>query len=124
MKAMQCEKCGGHINPSTLRCEYCGTQYEDDGMGRLYITRFDPKMDVLCSNVSFDWDFVSSNDDLKRISEYAIKEISNKIAESIIPYLDIKSNEDPLRCQTTIEARLRVIRPDQRFDNGRICNGF
>lgn len=124
MKAMQCEKCGGHINPSTLRCEYCGTQYEDDGLGRLYITRFDPKMDVLCSNVSFDWDFIGSEEDLNMASEYAIKEVSYKIAKSIIPYLDIKTIEDPMRRKTNIHARLRVIRPDQRYDNGRICNGF
>ena len=124
MKAMQCEKCGGHINHSTLRCEYCGTQYEDNGMGTLYITRFDPKMDVLCSNVSFDWAFISSEEDLKTVSEYAIKEVSSKIAESIIPYLNIESREDPLSRRTIVEARLRVIRPDQRYDNGRICNGF
>lgn len=30
MKEYRCKYCGGHINPRTMKCEYCDTQYKQE----------------------------------------------------------------------------------------------
>lgn len=31
--ALMCKNCGAHLNPTTLKCEYCDTQYVIEGKG-------------------------------------------------------------------------------------------
>lgn len=37
MKALRCSACGANINKNTNKCEYCGTQYEDQKDNKIII---------------------------------------------------------------------------------------
>lgn len=117
VKKYECTQCGGNINPATMTCEYCGSKFKRDADDRpIFISKFDPKMDVLKAQVIIPNETVYYMG-AKEASQVAMHELVDKITESISQYLDILVETDLMHNTRILSGKLRIIRPDTRFYN-------
>lgn len=114
MKELKCKNCGGRVDPNTLRCEYCGTQYARDRSNVLRVETFPAKVDVLCSEVVFP-EYMFLCDDPEPVTEYAVKSLCHSFTERLLPYMEIKDMHDPATLERHLKAYLRVARPGAKF---------
>ena len=77
LKELTCKNCGGRINPVTMRCEYCGTQYEER-MDRIVFVS-DRQAEVLRAAVLINDEMIHLMGE-ETVSKYAIDEIALKLA--------------------------------------------
>lgn len=117
LEVMKCQSCGGTINPSSLRCEYCGTQYErkiEKGITH-YIQTCPAQIHKLATQVEIE-DVLLYNIPQDRVAEYAMKEIVNALAEALVPFvkLEVEHGISFKRTQI-IRGTIRVVEPDFRF---------
>lgn len=118
MKALICKNCGGGINPNTLKCEYCGTQYREeftDGLVRPLVVQSCPaNIKVLGTQVSVsEWMFRDVPPE--RIAEFTMKDISRSLAEALAPYIKLETERNPVTMTQIIRGTVRVVEPDFRF---------
>ena len=112
LKPYICPQCGGKVNRATLICEMCGTQFHEVAPNGIIIAR--PGVHVLGVNrVINDEMFYLHNP--QELSEYILKDMAREFASCILPFLDVRSEQNPCRNQTILSARLRVVEPTFRF---------
>lgn len=90
-----CECCNGHIDPRTMTCEYCGTQYKrehDDSVIR--IETYKNPIQVLKASASITDRML--REEPQKASEYAIRAMASKFAEIIAPYMVVQTSYDPV----------------------------
>lgn len=114
MKKLICKCCGGKINSSTYRCEYCGTQYEKHQDNIIRIETYQNPCRVYKAQMYM------RNDEIEMLgkenaSEIAIKQLSRNLAEAIEPNLEIVTEYDPLLMSQKISARVRIVEPKYIF---------
>lgn len=114
MKELKCKNCGAPINPQTLRCEYCGTQYKRDYDNVLRIETYQSP----CR--TYKTQMVIPKEEIKylgqeTVSEIAIKQLSRNLAEAIAPNMELHTEYDPCYMQQKITARVRIVEPNYRF---------
>lgn len=120
LQALVCTECGGHIDRDTMTCRYCGIQYKlDQDMMPIMVSRFDPHMETLKARI-FIPDYVVKAEmgrgaDMTKLTEYAVKDLSRKLAEAIVPFMEVRTNYEPCEQIHEFSARVRVYRPDYRF---------
>lgn len=120
LEALVCTECGGHIDRDTMTCRYCGIQYKlDQDMIPIMVSRFDPHMETLKARI-FIPEYVfkaemGSGADMTKLTEYAVKDLSRKLAEAIVPFMEVRTNYEPREQMQEFSARVRVYRPDYRF---------
>ena len=115
LKKYECTQCGGNINPVTMICEYCGSRFESDYEGKpIFISKFEPKMDVLQAEVFIPNESVFYMG-AKEASEVAMKDLVNTITRSLTQYLDVMIEDDLRLNGSRLRGKLRLIRPDMRF---------
>ena len=114
-KALKCPNCGGNVNRERMVCEYCGTQFKrDPDPNVIHVCSWNPKMEVIGGKVILD-DLAFGTAGLVETSKIAIEMLAKKLAEGLIPYMEIQQTHDPRRMQMEYNARVRVLRPDHRF---------
>lgn len=114
MKKMQCENCGGHINKSTMRCEYCGTQYtKDEHENVVRIETFTNPIRVYKAQTAMHSDVVRSNP--KMASEYAVKELARNLADAIAENMEVETEYDPRLMMHRMTAKVRIVEPKYVF---------
>lgn len=116
LQALVCTECGGHIDRETMTCRFCGIQYKlDQDMMPIVVSRFDPNMVTVGASITVPYEMVRGLG-CKDASEYAMKDLTKRIAEALVPYLEVTTYPPEPRTYTqTVEARVRVYRPDYRF---------
>lgn len=120
LQALVCTECGGHIDRDTMTCRYCGIQYKlDQDMMPIMVSRFEPHMETLKASI-FIPDIVvklemNRGADMTEITECAAKDLSRKLAEAIIPFMEVRNSYEPCEQIHEFSARVRVYRPDYRF---------
>lgn len=120
LQALVCTECGGHIDRDTMTCRYCGIQYKlDQDMMPIMVSRFDPHMETLKARI-FIPDYMVKAEmgregDMTKLTEYAVKELSRKLAEAIVPFMEVRNSYEPCEQIHEFSARVRVYRPDYRF---------
>lgn len=120
LQALVCTECGGHIDRDTMTCRYCGIQYKlDQDMMPIMVSRFEPHMETLKARI-FIPDYVVKSEmgrggDMTKLTEYAVKDLSRKLAEAIIPFMEVRNSYEPCEQIHEFSARVRVYRPDYRF---------
>lgn len=113
LKKLICTCCGGVINRSTMKCEYCGCEFilmNDAPVIR--IETFTPRVrDVVTSThipeemmSSYGEDFIS----------YVTQKAANEIARSIMDCMKYETHYDPCNGAYKITASARVILPEDR----------
>lgn len=120
LQALVCTECGGHIDRETMTCRYCGIQYKlDQDMMPIVVSRFDPHMETLKARIIIP-DYVVKSEmnrgaDMTKLTEYAVKELSRKLAEAIVPFMEVRTDYEPRNNNYEFSTRIRVYRPDYRF---------
>lgn len=105
-----CECCGGKINPRTLKCEYCDTEYKREGDDIIRIETFRNPVVPLKCGVSISREMLMN--DPERTVRYVYGKIAEKLADSIMPYMIFENHDDVERCQTQIVGMIRVVNPE------------
>lgn len=118
MKALECKNCGGRINPTTLVCEYCGTQYQRDfadvPVQRLVVESYRPEVKTLGATVEVS-DFMMRDVPREKIAEFSMKEITRSLAEALAPYIELETMYNPVSMTQIVRGRVRVLEPNFRF---------
>ena len=125
MVALKCDCCGAPINPSTYRCEYCGTQYmrPKEGTsvsvnGRLILPvyRSSPvEIYEIKEGVTIDTlDMMRMNG--IPIEDNIRKAFAEKIAKAIAEKLVITEDFDICRATNTYSAKIRILKNDYLFE--------
>ena len=116
LKPLICPQCGGTINRSKRKCEYCGTQYDLGYDDVLHFEVLQPGTHVLGSQAIMTDEMIQVMGS-KKASEYILRRMAEEMAEQLIPFMDVKTELDPVYpwAGTKIRARLRVIDPTFRF---------
>ena len=114
MEALKCPNCGGNIDRSRMICPYCGTQFKRDEPDVLRIATYTPGTEVVKSHIVLDECFL---DQLGKetTSEMIVREMSRKIADALIPFMEVEIQHDPRRLEEHVTGRVRVLRPGYRF---------
>ena len=112
IKPLICERCGGQIDRSTMKCPYCDTQYErkNNGVTVNYVVDR-PGVHRLCAQVRIDDEMTCR--DPEGATRYTLDRLRNEIADGLLAYMKISTSKDydPLsRCQI-IRGEVRVIDP-------------
>ena len=113
---LKCKNCNGALNPKTLKCEYCGSQYrEKNDNGKItYFQTVPAKTEVLRAQVSVP-DRMMRSVDTDTISKYTLEEISCLLAKELMKYAKIETMYEPLTMTQIISGTVRVVEPDFRF---------
>jgi len=118
MKALECKNCGGRINPKTLQCEYCGTQYReefaDSPIRPLVIQSQPADIKVLATQVSVSDEMIHRVPP-ERIAEFTMEDITRGLAEALAPFVKVETMYDPRMMTQIIRGSIRVVEPDFRF---------
>ena len=119
MKALICTQCGGTINPSTMRCEYCGTRYErteDLTKPLRVIYSSEAKPQILQSKIAFNNQDLNYIPDTNEIARIVHSRITTQLAEALEPYVEYTVQEDPVYREQVIRGRVRVLPPGYNFE--------
>lgn len=109
-KAYICQCCGGTINRTTMKCEYCGTEYEKtDDQVRLRVETFQNPVETLACRASITDGMMAI--DLEAASKLAMQSMCRQLAECLIPFMDVHVEHDPCTRIHHLEGRLKVVRP-------------
>ena len=116
LEALRCKYCNGHIDPHTLMCEYCGTQYrEENRLGEVhYIQTCPAPIQVLRSQVVMT-DEAIRHTSPEHMSEYAIKVLSRNLADALAEHMKVETYYEPGTMTQIIRGTVRVVEPDFRF---------
>ena len=112
LKELTCKNCGGRINPATMTCEYCGTQYEER-MDRIVFVS-DRQAEVLRAAVLINDEMIHLMGE-ETVSKYAIDEIALKLAEGLKKCMDVMVQERPELNSHEIRASVRVLPIGYKF---------
>ena len=116
LEVMKCQSCGGTINPSSLRCEYCGTQYErkiEKGITH-YIQTCPAQIHKLETQFEID-EGLTYNAPQDMVAEYAMQQIVNALAQALVPFVKLEVTPSICNCTQIIRGTIRVVEPDFRF---------
>lgn len=105
-----CKQCGGTIKPATMRCEYCGTQYEGDSLKRLVITTRAPGQAKIRAEVMIDTEIMREAPEYAR--DYALRALRNQIADGLLAYMRVTTDRDYRNMTEIIRGEVRVIEPE------------
>lgn len=113
LKPYICKCCGGRINLSKMRCEYCDTPYRDESIKRIQITEVRPGEHRIAAQVEVGIDHMTYNPEGAR--DYALRELRNQLADGLLGYMKIQTCEsyDPKYFGRTeiIRGEVKVIDP-------------
>jgi len=110
LKPLICDKCGGQIDRVTLTCKMCGTQYVlDENMKPVRLEVSECRLVTIGSCVAIPK--YSLADHPEECTEYTLRELASKMAEKILPLMELQSMYDPKYNEYVTYARLRVAEP-------------
>lgn len=113
MKALTCKNCGGQINPNTHKCDFCGTYYHEEVTYEIVRENDDFQTIAAHIEVPFygrcDMPSELSKDISEADSHMAIDLLREKIADAILPFMDINVGYPDLRRMCVpIAGRVRI----------------
>lgn len=116
LEKLQCKNCGGTINPSTLKCEYCGTQYAKKTENSIthYIQTCPAKIHTLASKTVIADELLIAVPQ-EHAAEFAMKQITLELAKALTPFIKLEVEQNPFDRTQIIRGAVRVVEPDFRF---------
>ena len=109
-----CKQCGAAINRSTMRCEYCGTQYKIENQLPIMVCVDRPQVQTLEAGLSVAREFVVAMSE-KELHGYVNRNIAVKLAEALEPNIDYKVVDDAMLGQYIVKGRVRILPPGYKF---------
>ena len=122
LEAYVCECCGGHIDISSMTCPYCGAKYKKDIDDHIIrIETFRNPVETINSVFTIDRYRYEEFKNDPSFMNYVIKDMSQKIAERIIPLCEFQVaedfNPDYFNEKIRIHSRCRVVVPMERSNS-------
>lgn len=117
MIKLQCTNCGGHINPNTYVCEYCGTRYEkptDRTMMLPPVMIEHPKVKTFAAKVNVDPHMVECLGE-KDAADYCVRQITSSLADQLAPFITIEVDYDHMECCRIVKGKVRIVEPSFKF---------
>ena len=110
MKKYICECCNGQINRATMRCEYCGTAYEEQASKVFRIETYKNPIKTFDTVTRLPMEAVDRLGS-KGSSELVMRRVVNELAQMIAPMAEIQCETDPTRMEYSIHARMKIVQP-------------
>ena len=109
-----CHNCGANVNRRTLRCDYCGTEYESPN-DRIKIVVDRPGVHKIRCETRVDMTQMRYSPE--RAKEYVLSDMRQQIADGLLAYMKMTTSEshDPLNYCQIIRGEVRVLDPS--FDH-------
>ena len=117
---LKCRNCGGALDPKTLKCPYCGSQYErkNEHMGDMvrpvYIQTCPAQIVPLAYQMSVSEEEMQYYPQ-EEMAEICMKKVTYELAKALVPYVKIETQRDLCNMQQIIRGTVRVVEPDFRF---------
>jgi hypothetical protein len=117
LKPLVCPNCGGKINAARMKCEYCGTEFrrDDDGVLKIRYESIPYNTQVLGVSVNVPKDRMMYIDDDSAIRGFVMDEMTHRLAQALVPMMDITVQDNPHFNSVDVRGRIRIIRPDYRY---------
>ncbi len=109
-KPLICQNCGGHIDRNTMKCPYCDTQYKkkfDSIPVSFTVER--PGVHHVGAMVRVDEAMFRQSPEMA--TKYAMDRLRNGIAEGLLDYMRIETQQDWSQFCRIIRADVRVLDP-------------
>lgn len=104
-----CKQCGAAINVARMKCDYCGTAYEDPSIRRLTVVTQKPGTCTIKAEVRID------KEDMllcpERVRDYTLRELRNQLADGLLAFMKIQTREDLGSRTEIIRGEVRVVDP-------------
>lgn len=118
-KAFRCANCGQMLpisHTGISKCKYCGTEYQvdDDWAAPLRIETMPFKAVTFAERVKIP--FIVMRTDPEKAFEFSLHEMAERMAERIIPCMEIYAEEDLNTFDTFLGAKIRVAVPDEPIE--------
>lgn len=107
MKELKCPNCGAPINRETMRCDYCGAMFKRDMNSIVYQIEH-PKIIPLKTVMRVDGRFAT----MDGYGRYVADSMAHSLAEQLVKYMDVITQDDPMRDEVIVSARVRVVPPN------------
>lgn len=114
LEPLICPQCGGQIDRASMTCKHCGTQFKRQEEAIRVITEHrHPGTHTLCADAAIPNDMIRILG-AEKASEMALKQIAEKMAKCIMPYISARTSliDGWMEDTTLIQGRLRVIDPE------------
>ena len=110
LKPLVCEQCGGTIERSTMKCQYCGTQYERryEGTPISFVVER-PGVHRIRAECRIADDLKCRYPDLA--TKYTMDKLRQGLADGLLEYMKLTTNYDPMTMCQIIRGEVRVVDP-------------
>lgn len=110
---LTCPNCGAPINRLTMRCEYCGAVFKED-VPNIVVQMEHSKVMPVRAEAFIDY-YISEHVPKEDLTRMVSSELTRKIADGLSQLMEIKVQDDPLRCGTLIVGTVRVVPPGEKL---------
>lgn len=111
MKGLICDRCGGHINERTMKCEYCGTQFKRSDEGVIRIETFNNPVREFAATIAMsDMDIYRLSPE--RASEICMHELVKKLSVCLVPAIRASVERNPTESMYLIRGSVKVVIPE------------
>jgi hypothetical protein len=106
-----CDCCGGKINPQTMKCEFCGTQYKRDYDDNVF------RIETYTNPVrTFAAEVLVNGEDIhafgaERMSEFALKTLVRKLSDCLSSSMVVDSEYDYTLNQHRVRGTIKMVQP-------------
>ncbi len=107
-----CPNCGAPLEG--YKCSYCGTVFMEP-VPTLEVYSIDPRIETLAAYTEQSYRRRKSRIPKEKLSEWAVNELTGKLAEGLASYMRLDIREDPVRECTVIQGTVRIVPPDFRY---------
>jgi len=114
LKPLTCPNCGGRINTSRMKCEYCGTQFKREEGPVMRIEAVRPGVRTLEVNARIPEYYIQHLGD-DEIVNMVGNRMAHDLAKALVPMLDLKVGHDLERMEAVVNGRIRVLESGYRF---------
>ena len=109
--AMICKCCGAPVDRGSLKCNFCGVEYEITPKP-LHIETFQNPVEHFQARFVVENDFFH-NLEPEQVSEIAVRQLVKKLSDSIPICMQVTKKEDLYNYCTEYKGDIRMIRPIQ-----------
>lgn len=110
MKNLTCVCCGAPINRKTMRCEYCGTQYEiENDIPKIRFETFqNPVKEYKACVYMSDYDAMHYGEEAMK---YSIERLAHEMLPAVMEGMEIVRQHDIELMQQRLIGRVKIVIP-------------
>ena len=111
MRMYKCECCNGDINRATMKCDYCGTQYEEmPGGNTVRIETRTSPIETIHAVTSMERQEVIRYGE-EKATEIMLQELIHEIAGHLLPYMSVTNYYDAPSQSVHLHADVKMVKP-------------